>query len=328
MLSATDAAAAFTGQITVKCTATIDGKPVVRTARPATITWAVAPNNNTPTISRLDQGLFFAVKPDKALFRLNADLANAKVKSKDKDGKETDAKLESPIFLKPGDKITLPVLVVWQGAEARTNPVNITMEPTQANMQNAAIGTTGGGGNAPAGMMAKEKNDAAIVLDVRPAALPGTYAVVLKGDTLIQVARDPAKKDAKTPANVQGYTQPIEITVLPLSLGKFTATLPANGVIVAGKSAEMVVKVERTADYTGEFKVSLALPKDFKGVTVKDAVILAGQDEVKLTLEVAADAKVGGVTNVVVTATGTVHGKFPIAGEAKSNFTIAAPPKK
>jgi len=327
VLSSTDAAAAFTGQVTVKCTATVDGKTVVSSARPATITWGVQPGNNTPTLTRLDQGLFFAVKAEKATMRLTADIANAKVKSKDKDGKETEAKLESPIFVKPGDKITLPVLVVWQGAEARPGPLNVTVEATQPNMQNAPIGTAGGG-NGPAGMMAKEKNDAAIVLDVKPAALPGTYAIVLKGDTQIQIARDPAAKDKKTPANVQGYTQPIEITVLPLTLGKFTATLPANGVVIAGKSAEMIIKVERTGDYTGEFKVTLTLPKDFKGVAVKDVIIPAGKDEAALPIEVAADAKIGGVTNVVITATGTVHGKFPISHEVKSNLSIAAPPKK
>ncbi len=327
VLSTTDAAAAFTGQITVKCTASIDGKPVVRQARPATITWGVQPGNNTPTITRMDQGLFFAVKAEKATMRLNADLANAKVKTKDKDGKETEAKLESPIFVKPGDKITLPVLATWQGAEARPGPLNVTVEPTQPNMQNAPIGTAGGG-TAPAGMMAKEKNDATITLDVRPAALPGTYAIVLKGDTQIQIARDPTAKDKKTPANVQAYTQPLEITVLPVTLGKFTATLPANGVIIAGKTAELTVKVERSGDYTGEYKIAVVLPKDIKGITAKEAILPAGKDEVKLPFEIAADAKVGGVTNFVVTATATVHGKYPIHHEVKANLTIAAPPKK
>ena len=327
VLSTTATAAAFAGQITVKCTATIDGKPVVRQARPATITWSVQPGNNTPTISRLDQGLFISVKAEKAAMRLNADLANAKVKSKDKDNKETEVKLESPIFVKPGDKITLPVLAVWQGAEARPGPLTVTMEATQPNMQNAPIGTAGGG-NGPAGTMAKEKNDAAIALDIKPAALPGTYAVVLKGDTQIQLVRDPAKKDQKTPVNVQGYTQPIEITVLPLTLGKFTATLPANGVIIAGKSAELTVKVERSADYTGTYTVAVVLPKDIKGIVVKNAVIPAGADEVKVMVEVAADAKIGGVTNFVVAATGTVHAKFAINHEVKANLTIAALPKK
>ena len=328
VLSSTDAAAAFVGQIAVKCTATIDGKPVVRMARPATITWGVQPGNNTPTITRLDQGLFFAVKAEKAAMRLIADLANAKVKTKDKDGKEVEARLESPIFVKPGDKIALPVLVAWQGTEPRPGPLNVTLEPTQANMQNAPVGTAGGGGNAPAGTMAKEKNDAAITLDIKPTAPPGTYAVVFKGDTQIQIARDPAMKDKKTPANVQGYTQPLEITVLPLTLGKFTATLPANGVVVAGKSAELTVKVERGADYAGEYKVSVVLPKDLKGVVAKDAVIPAGKDEVKIPIEVAADAKVGGVTPFAVTATGTVHGKYAVNHEVKANLTVAAPPKK
>ena len=320
-------AAAFSGAITVKCSATINDKPIVRSARPATITWGVQPGQNTPVISRLDQSLVLAVKPEKAPMKLTADVANSKVKTKDKDGKETDAKLESPIFVKPGDKLTIPVAVAWQSAEARPGPLSITLEATQPNMQNSALGTANGG-NAPAGMMAKEKNDAAVTIDVRPNALPGSYAVVLKGETQIQIARDPTKKDQKTPANIQAYTVPLEVTVLPTVLGKFTAALPANGVIAVGKTAEMIVKVERAADYTGEFKLNLQLPKDFKGVTVKDATIPAGKDEGKLLIDVAPDAKIGGVTNVVITATGTVHGKFGIAHEVKSNFAIAAAPKK
>ncbi len=324
VLSSTDAAAPFTGLVTVKCTASIDGKPVVRQARPATISWAVPPGSNAPTITRLDQGLYFAVTADKATMRMNTDVANAKVKSRDKDNKETETKLESPIYVKPGDKITLPLVLTWQGAEPRPNPVTVTLEATQVNLQTAAIGTTG---NTPAVALPKEKNDGPALLEVRPTALPGTYAVVLKGDTQIQIARDPAKKDAKTPANVQAYAQPLEIIVLPLTLGKFTATLPANGVIVAGKTAELTVKVERAADFTGEYQVSVALPKELKGVEIKDAVIPAGADEVKMSIAVAADAKVGGVTNFVVTAVGTVYGKFPIRHEAKANLTITAPPK-
>lgn len=327
ILNIAEGAAAFTGAILVKCTATISDKPISRIARPASITWGVQPAQNTPVISRLDQSLVLAIIPKKAPMRLTADLANAKVKSKDKEGKETDLKLESPIFVKPGDKLTIPVAVAWQLAEARPGPLNITLEATQPNMQNAAIGTANGG-NAPAGMMVKEKNDTIVTIDVRPNALPGIYAVVLKGDTQIQIARDPAKKDQKTPANIQAYPAPLEVTVLPVSLGKFTATLPANGVIVVGKTAEMIVKVERSADYAGAFKINLQLPKDFKGVTVKDAMIPAGKDEGKLLIEVGPDAKIGGVTNVVVTATGTVHGKFGINHEVKSNFAIAAAPKK
>ncbi len=324
VLSSTDAVAPFTGQVIVKCTATIDGKPVVRQARPATISWSVPPASNAPTIARLNQGLYFAVTADKATLRMNCDATNAKLKSRDKDNKETETKLESPIYVKPGDKISLPVVLTWQGAEPRPNPVTVTLEATQVNLQGAAIGTTG---NTPAVIVPKEKNDGAALLEVRPTAVPGTYAVVLKGDTQIQIARDPAKKDVKTPANVQAYTQPLEIIVLPLILGKFTATLPANGVIVAGKTTELTVKVDRAADFTGAYQVSVALPKELKGITIQDAVISAGADEVKMSIVVAADAKVGGVTNFVVTAVGTVHGKFPIRHDAKANMTIAAPPK-
>ncbi len=329
ILSAGDAAAAFTGAITVKCAAAIDGKAVTRDARPATITWGVQPMQNIPTVARLDEQLVLAVRPEKAFFKLALDLPNAKVKTKDKEGKDADAKLESPLYVKPGDKITLPVKATWQGAEPRAQPLNVSVEATQANVQSAPLGTAQGGNNAPAMVMAKDKNDGVVTIDVRPAALPGTYQLVLAGNTQVAFVRDPAKKDQKTNAIVVAYAQPLEVTVLPVALGKFTVVPPANNQLKAGTTAELLVKVERAADFKGEYKVALVLPKDTKGLTAKDVVIPAGADEVRIPVEVAKDVKAGGLTGVSVTAVGTVHGKFPIAHEVKVNGLqfVALPPE-
>jgi hypothetical protein len=316
VLSVADGAAAFTGPIAVKCAATVGDKPVTHPARPASITWSVQPGNNTATITRLDRECVLAVRPEKAPLRVAVDLPAVKVKTKDKDGKEAEKPAEFPLYVKPGDKITLPVKVTWQGGEARANPVNVRFESAQPNRQQAAVGVAQGDENAPSMSIPKEKGDGTLTVDVRANAAPGVYAVSLRADTQIQFLRDPAMKDKKTPAVVQAFAEPMQVTVLPATLGKFTVTPPANNQLKAGTPAELVLKVERQADYAGEFAVKITLPPEAKGVTVKDAVLPAGASEVKIPLEVAKDAPESNF-QATVTATATVHGKFPITHEVK-----------
>jgi hypothetical protein len=272
-------------------------------------------------VARLDQQLVIAVRPEKAPFRLAADLAAAKVKTKDKDGKDREEKVAGPIYVKPGDKLTLPLKVTWQEKDARANPVNVFLEATQPNMQQAPLGTAGGNGNNPNATIAKDKNDLALTVDVRSRAEPGTYAVVLRGETQVQLVRDPAMKDKKAPATATAFTPPVEVTVLPTSLAKVTVQPPTG--LKTGGTADLVVKVDRQHDYAGEFKVTVTLPKDAKGVTAKDVTIPAGKDEVKVPVAAANDAKPGGVPNVVVAVTATVYGKFPVTTETKVNLTVA-----
>jgi hypothetical protein len=305
----------YTGPIKVTCTATIDGKPVVREARPASITWGIPGQQNVPTVTRLDQQLMLAVRNEKATFRITTDLKNATVKTKDKDGKDKDEKVNGPIFVKPSDKLIVPLKITWQGTEARPNALNLQAEATQQNMQTAPVTIN----NGQTVNLAKEKNDTPITIDIRNNAAPGTYSIVIRGDTQIQYMRDPSQKDKKAPATVVGYAAPVEVTVLPTSLAKVTAT---PGPMKLGTTAELTVKVERLAEFTGEYKLEVVLPKDVKGLTVKPSNIPAGKDEVKLVIEIAKDAKPGNVPNVLVQVTGTVHGRFPILTETKLNLTI------
>ncbi len=317
VLTVADGAAAFTGAIKVKCAATIADKPVVHEARPAEITWSVQANNNTPTITRLDRDFVLAVRPEKAPMRVAVELPGVKVKTKDKDGKEVEIPAVFPLFVKPGDKLVVPVKVTWQGGEARANPVNVRFESTTPNNQNAPLGVQGGGGgNTPNMTIPKEKGDGSLTVDVRPTATPGVYSIHLQADTQVSFLRDPTQKDKKTNAVVQAFAEPITVTVLPLTLGKFTATPPANNQLKAGTTAELLVKVERQADYIGEYALKVTLPADVKGVTVKDAVLPAGKDEVMIPITVAADVKDASV-QFTITATATVHGKFPISHEVK-----------
>jgi hypothetical protein len=314
VLSAAAGAKEFTGPIVVTCSATIHGKEITREARPATITWGLPQGQNTPAITRLDLQLDFAVRPDRSPYRITTDLTAARVKTQGKDGKEKEEKVTSPFYLKPGDKLTVPVKVAWHEKDARKSPLTIQAEPTQQNPQQMPLAVNNT-------QIAADKNDGTVTIDVRPNAVPGTYAVALHGTTQIPFVRDPEKKDQKTNVNVPAYVQPIEVTVLPKSLAKLSAR--ASGNLKPGATGELVVRVERQFDYAGEFKVSVALPKDARGVTVKDVTIPAGKDEVKVPVRVAKDARPGAINNVVVTAVATVHDKFPIDHETKVNLTVA-----
>lgn len=328
VLTVTDGAAAFTGPIRVKCSATVNDKPVAHEARTASITWSVQPNNNTATITRLDREFVLAVRPEKAPLRVAVDLPAVKVKSKDKDGKDVEKAAEFPLFVKPGDKVVVPVKVTWQGGEARANPVNVRFEQTQPNNNQAPLNVQGGGGNNNPNMtIPKDKGDGTLTVDVRQNSAPGVYSIHLQADTQVQFLRDPNQKDKKSNAVVQAFAEPIQVTVLPNTLGKFSVTPPANNQLKAGTTAELVLKVERQADYAGEFAVKVTLPVDAKGLTVKDAVVPAGKDEVKIPVEVAKDAK-DATVQATVTATATVHGKFPITHEVKVQNLRVVPEKK
>jgi len=298
-------------EIKVKLTATIDGKPVSREARPASISWSLVGQQNVPLISRLDQSLIVATRADKSPFRIAVDLNAATVKV---DGKDQKAIL--PLVVKPGEKISVPVKVTWQDAEARAGPVNVQAEATIANMQNAPV-TVNNGQPLP---IAKEKNDAPFVVDVKANAAPGTYTISLRGDTLVKFTKDPTGKDKKD-ITVSAFAPPFEVKVIPVSLGKITAQ-PVGNVKIGG-TGEVTVRVERLFEFAGEFKVKLVFPKETKGVTAIEATIPAGQNEVKMIITADKDVKAGGISNIIVQAVAVWDAKYPTTHEAKFNLNIS-----
>ncbi|MBY0512353.1 MAG: PPC domain-containing protein [Gemmataceae bacterium] len=302
-------AAAFTGAIRVTATADVAGKPLARDARPATVTWGTPqPNQNVPVVARLDQSLVLAVRPEKGFFKLTADTANATIKANGK-----DEKLTGPIVVKQGEKVTVPMKATWTSPDKQN--ITIAAEPMMQNQQAAPVTVQ------VTAQPTKDKPEGVVVIDVKNNAMPGKYSVSLRGDCQVPFVRDPmTKKGGPVPTAV--FADPIEVTVLPTSVAKVSPVQVPNGTVKAGQTVEVVVKVERQYDYAGEFKVAFVPPKDAAGVTAADVTIPAGQDEAKLTIKAAADAKPGAVTNATITVTATYDGK-PIAHEAKVTFNVA-----
>src|SRR5205823_4251214 len=193
------AAAAFTGAITVKATsATPDGKPLVREARPSAVVWGTQPGQNTPVVSRLTQSLVLAVRPEKGFFKVAADPAGAIIKPPM--GKEDKA--TGPIVVKQGDKITLPVKATWAGAEKPN--VTLVAEPMMQNVQNQPITI------AIAAQPTMAKPDVTATIDVKPTAPPGVYSIVIRGDSQVAFIRDPMGKAAKANVPSSAFCDPIE----------------------------------------------------------------------------------------------------------------------
>ncbi len=311
VLSAAADAPAFNGTFTVRGTAVINGQKVVREARPATITWGVQQQQNIPTVVRLDQGLYLAVR-EKARFKVTLELENAFVKKDEKAGQ--------PILLKPNEKLTVPFKIVRQGDNK--TPITLQQVGLGANPQQSLITVNNGQPLAP---IAADKNDGNFVIDLKPNITPGTYAVTLKATTPIQFTKDPASKKSQN-VTVSAATTSVIFKVLPAIVAKVTAAPKGN--LKPGAGGEIAVKVERQGDFAGEFKVKLVLPPNTKGISADEETIKAGMNEIIIPVKVADDAAAGNLQNVVVQATALVEGKVPYIAETKFNITVdKAPPK-
>jgi hypothetical protein len=174
----------WTGQFTVRGTAQIDGREVVREGRGASITWPV--QQNTVAAARLDRSITLAVR-EKAPLAVTAGLDKADVKV--------------------GDKVTIPVKVerLWTDLKG---PIQVT-----------AVGLSGQGNQQPLQFnnnqpltLAPGKDEGSAVLTVRNNAPPGTYMVVLKATSTLPYAKDPMAKN-KTNVTVSEVSMPITIVV-------------------------------------------------------------------------------------------------------------------
>jgi hypothetical protein len=296
VLTAAPDAAPWTGSIKVRGTAIIDEEPVVRDARPASITWAIPfQQQNTPAISRVDQNLVLAVR-EKALFALTVD--------------------QPRITLQPGEKanVTLRLQRLEQDFKAPVQVTAVGLPPGN----NGTI-TFNGNNNQPL-TLNTGKDEASVVLDVKNGALPGVYTIVLRAACTIQYSKDPAIKQKTNVFFTQG-SLPITLEIPSKPLASVTVT-PSDVTVAKGKSKDVMVKVGRPKEFKGEYKVILFVPDDAKGVRAEDVTIPADKDEAKLTIQAAQDAGSGARTGVKVRVFAQVKGKVVATQDAKVNVTV------
>ena len=125
----------------------------------------------------------------------------------------------------------------------------------------------------------------------------------------------------------RSFADPIEITVIPISLAKVTAGNAAEQHAQGRRRpARSSIKVERQYDFAGEFKVKFELPKDVTGVTAEEVTIPAGKDEVKLVLEGRGRRQARRREQRGRSPSPRVYDKkHTITHETKVTFTVAAP---
>jgi hypothetical protein len=281
---AADNAADAIAAVKVTGTAVINGQKVIRLARPATVTWGVPPQQNIPTVTRLDHELMIAVR-DKAPGKLTA--------GKDK------------VAVSLGDKIEIPLKL------ARTSP------EFKANLQIAPVP-----GEFPIGMafgnltFAPGKDDVTASVTVGPNTPPGKYNLVFRG--FAPISPSPKGKTVNTILT----STPIEVIVLPKQVATLSVD-NANPTIKTGAEGAITVKVARQFDYNDAFKVELVLPPNVKGVSADVLAIPAGMNEVKMLLRVPAGTPPANLQNLTVRATAVVNGNVTLVHEIKINVIVA-----
>jgi hypothetical protein len=294
VLSAATDAPAWTGEVKIKGKATINGQEIVREARPASLVWGIALQQNQqpfPVLSRLARGTMLAVR-DKAPFALNA-------------GQEQ-------IVTQLGTKLKIPMKIARNWPEAKV-PINV-------QIVNLPAGFTFNGKNAPLAIAA-DKAETSLEVDIDAKANPGTYAIVFRGTGQVPYVKD--AKDPKAQKNPVNITQPstqIVVKVLPKTVANLTINQPPA--LKLGSTTEVVVKVQRLYDFAGEFKVELVESGTTKGITIPAVTIPAGQNEAKLMVNVATDAAPGNRANITFKATAMIEDKIPAVHEAKININV------
>jgi hypothetical protein len=289
VVSAAPDAPAWTGEIKLKATATINGQVVEREVRSASIIWQGIPQLNQPMMSRLDNSVVLAVRGT-APYRLSSSLPQ--------------------MTAVQGSRLTVPLKLerLWPDHKGQ---IQIIPVPRELPPQILTHGPVTIAGNANAGN---------IVLNISSNAPPGTYNIVFRSFGPVPFNKDPMSK-AKPNINIVQPSAPLALTIVPKQLATVNLT-NANPTIKLGMQAEVVVRVNRQFNYDGEFKVQLVLPPNAEGLSADEVTIPAGQTEAKLVIKVAPDAKPGNRQNLAIKTTAMFNGKVPIANENKINVNV------
>jgi hypothetical protein len=273
----------FNGPIKVTGTALINGKPVTREARSATITWPTTPQSNVATVTRLDRQAYLAIR-NKAPGKL--------VASPDKH------------IVQMGEKVTLNLKLTRISPEFKAN-FTVTSSPGELPQ----------GMQYPAVTFSPGKDEQPVTITTQPTVpLPGTYNLVFRGAGSIT----PPYENAKA-VNTILPSNPVQIIVVPKSIANLSVD-NANPTLKLGGEVMITLKAARQFDMTDALNVKL-LPDNANGVTAMDATIPAGQNEVKIALKVPATANPGQRNNLTLRATTVLHG-LTLTHEVKFNVNV------
>lgn len=201
VLTASTSAAEFTGPVAVTATATIRDELVTREARPAGLIWPAAGQPPDPAHVRLEQELMLAVRPAAKVVTVTIDPAAVTVKGKAAGGKPRRGTADGvpTLFVRPGDKITLPVRVSAPAATV------LSLEPIVPG----TVGLAPFKVPTPPPLATKDK-PVGLVVEIQADAAPGTYALTVRAE--VGDGKPPRPK-GKGPPPPAGYAVPVAVTV-------------------------------------------------------------------------------------------------------------------
>jgi hypothetical protein len=285
VLSAADKLADFSGTITVKATATIDGQQVTREVRAGCLVWP-NPNeqNRAPGISRLCRTHALAVRQTQAPYRLT--IASERP--------ELPAGGRMPIKLK--------VDRLWPEAK---QPVVVTALhlPPGVSFNN----------NQPLTIPA-DKNEIEGQLQTPNNLLAETFSLVLQGNSAIPFNKDPKAKqkpnvpmvEVSLPIVTTAYRKVVDVSFAPESVQ-----------LKQGGEQTVTLKLNRLHGYQGPLQVQLqGLPK---GISANNVNVPEKANEVKITFKAAKNAAEAKVAAVTFRVTGTVA---PVSLTTEAKLTI------
>jgi hypothetical protein len=142
---------------------------------------------------------------------------------------------------------------------------------------------------------------------------PGTYNFVFK--SFAPIPMGPKAKQA----NVVQCSSAVVVTVVPKQVATLSVASPAT--LKAGEEIEVQVKVARTYEQAGAFKLKVVFPKEVTGLEADEVTLPASQNEVKIVLRADEDATPGPRNNIAVEATCQLHG-VTLTHVAKFNVNI------
>jgi hypothetical protein len=286
VLSAADKLADFSGTITVRATAVIDGQQVMREVRAGCLVWPNAnEQNRAPGISRLCRTHVLAVRQTQAPYRLS--IATEKPE------------------LPAGGRVPIKIKVerFWPDAK---QPIILTALnlPRGVSFNNNQPLTIPG-----------DKNEMEAQLQTQNNLVAETFSLVLQGNSAIPFNKDPkAKQKPNTP--MVETSLPVVTTIYRKVVDVSFA--PESFHVKQGGEQTVTLKLNRLHGYQGPFQVQIqGLPN---GISVGNVNVPEKANEAKLVFKAAKNAAETKAAPISVRVSGTVA---PINLTTEGKVTVA-----
>lgn len=204
-----------------------------------------------------------------------------------------------------GRSMTLPITV--ERRLGFTEAMTVTATDLPPNLATASV------------TIAKEAASATLTLPVAKNVPPGVYTFLLRGAGPYPFSKDPNAKQ-KPNINLNVPSNPITLVVRPLNA---TITVDAKGgMIAAGKTHLIEVKVARQNGYAGPVEISLVSPAAAK-LTATAVRLEADQTAATLSITAAAESPAGAIAGAAVrAATSAPEGGPPTELEEPINLVV------